>query len=40
MTKTEFLLTILIQCQAYKKWEYGKTLNTGLLVDWIPNSPN
>ena len=40
MTKTEFLLTILIQYQADKRWEYGKTLITGLLVDWIPNSPN
>ena len=26
--------------QADKRWEYGKTLITGLLVDWIPNSPN
>ena len=32
--------TILIQYQADKRWEYGKTLITGLLVDWIPNSPN
>ena len=40
MTKTEFLLTILIQYQADKRWEYGKTLITGLLVDQIPNSPN
>ena len=40
MTKTEFLLTILIQYQVDKWWEKRKILTKRLLVDPIPNSPN
>ena len=39
VTKTEFLLTILIQYQAGKWWESRKISIMGLLIDLIPNSP-
>ena len=40
MTKTDSLLTISIQYQADKGWEWRKISVKGLWVDPIPNSPN
>ena len=40
VTKSEFLLTISIQYQADKWWEYRKMSVWELWVDPIPNSPN
>ena len=38
MTKTDFLLTISIQYQADRIWEWREISITGFLVDPIPNS--
>ena len=38
MTKTDFLLTIWIQYQADRRWEWREISITGFLVDPIPNS--
>ena len=38
MTKTDFLLTISIQYQADKRWEWREISITGFLADLVPNS--